>query len=250
MRKVWLAIILAGICLVGTPVHAVDSLAAWAASLDKPETQQLILGRIFSGEVGPLSAGIPDKQTGSYLFPKNNSWVRLAKEAVYVSSTSTGGPYLVVSCMLYNRLDQEPVSATSYIFYDPAQRPTAISGGYANYEQIQLANLPKLNRWFLVMVDTSGKGSSKQSSAFVLAFEGTDRPRTVWNSPMSAWTFQFGFTPLTAQEEELILRTTKHGEIHYSAYHWNGDRFDPDGFASESRLKALPESVWRYGSAL
>ena len=246
MKKTWIGILLAGLCWVSASAAA-DSLKEWSQNIDKPEVQQKILSRIFSAQVGSVSASVPSSQPGSPLFPMGGSWVRLGQDVVYVSSTSTGGPYLVVTCMLYNEKDQSPATAASYIFYDTAQRATAISGGYATHEQVQVATLPGLNRSFVILVSASGKGPAQQTSASVLAFEGTSRPRSVWNSPISARAFQFGFSLLSGKEENLVFRSTKDGETQYSAFSWSGSRFELNTFAFESRLKALPDSVWQYG---
>jgi hypothetical protein len=89
-------------------------------------------------------------------------------------------------------------------------------------------------------------------------------------SPLAARSFQFGFNDLGGPTEELVFRTLPAdthtdmipppvsngqasqtgGGMTYTAYRWNGDRFEPDSFAFESRLKNLSPDVWRFGTGL
>jgi hypothetical protein len=232
--------------LLASPVYAAETLAHWAETIEERDTQQKILSRIFSADIGPASDALLNKETGIYLFPKSGSWVRLGKD--YVLEKAGGQPYFVVSCMFYNRADRPPINAASYLFRNTTDRPAAISGGYASHERVQSVKLPKIDKTFLVLVDGLGETAPLQWSAFLLKVEGTDRPKSVWNSPISAREFQFGFDALGGATEALVFRATKGGNTQYSAYRWNGDRFEIDSFASEGRIKALPDDVWRFGA--
>src|ERR1041385_6834514 len=203
------------VALIAGPAAAEETLARWAENFDTPEVQQLILNKIFSGQVGPLNAAVLDKGSNRYLFPKNDSWVELGRDKVFFPASKTEKPTLVVSCMLYNRPERGPVTATSYLFQDPSQRPVAISGGYAAQERVDLVQLPKLGKTFLVLVDTSKNGSVPQCSAFVLSLDRSGHPRSVWNSPMSARSFQFGFDTLGSRTEALVFRSYKRQDTQY-----------------------------------
>ena len=182
--------------------------------------------------------------------------MRLSQDAVRDTSTAAGHtPFLVVSCMSYQSPEKEPMSAVSYVLHDTMRRPAALSGGYAAHERVQQVTLPKLKKSFLLIVSSSGKGSGKtgQWSAALYLIEPNgmgDRPKPAWTSPMSARTFQLSFDALDGKTERLLLRTDRsgRGEFEHAAYRWEGSRFEKDGFASDSRMKALPEDVWRYGA--
>jgi hypothetical protein len=256
-----------GVGLLSTTVFA-DSLADWAASYSKPETQQKILNRIFPDQVGTVSDAIQDKTEGTYLFPKGTSWVQLGKNTV------PGASYFIVTCMLYHRPVESPISAVSYVFRGTDQRPVAISAGYASRERVYQVTLPKLGKTFLLMMDSLGFDSSRRWSASLLEVgeRGPDNnPPLAWTSDSSYNDFQVGFSVLNGNAEELVLRTVTasasskcsedsmnacesdygaggFGESNYAAYAWDGERFRTDGFAPSDRLKALPESVWQYGT--
>jgi hypothetical protein len=250
LRLLW--VFLASLNLIGA-AQAAESLARWAADFEKPETQQKILDRIFPGQIGSVSSAQLDKNSQMYIFPKVSTWARLGKDVVFSSSASGARSLLAVSCMFYRSPESEPTSATSYLFSDPARRPVAISGGYATHERVQAVTLSKLGKSFLLVMASSGQGTEKQWSASlqILDAAGTSsRPQTVWLSPTSLRQFQLGFDDLGGAAEELLLRKApkQGGEVEYVAYRWNGSRFELDDFAFESRMKALPEDVWRYGA--
>jgi hypothetical protein len=250
MKRTALWLAFAVMSLANTRCFAESSLSQWAADFAKPEVQQKILNRIFSDQIGPVSAAVLDKTDGTYNFPNDNSWVRLGKDVVY-SSASASGPYLVVSCTLTHAPDQPPVNATSYLFHDMDQRPVAISAGYAARERLEKVTLPKLGKTFLLLLDSSNQGGARQGSASLLDLEGpgmTDHPRAVWSSPNAARSFKLGFDDLGGKVEDLVLQVDKGNEVGYSAYRWNGSRFEPDDFVFENRLEALPDSVWKYGT--
>src|SRR4029077_12255955 len=169
MRRICL-LCLAVVSLSAPSVFAAESLADWARTLSQPDTHRKILDRIFPDQLGPVSPAVQDKQNGTYFFTDNSSWVRLGREVVLGLTETTKTPYLIVTCMLYHARDEEPVSATSYLFRDTSQRPSALTGGYATHERLHLVKLPKLGKSFIVVEDSvaSPQGAMRQWSAFLL----------------------------------------------------------------------------------
>jgi hypothetical protein len=267
MRK--LTVCLLGISLIGSPVAA-ETLGDWAITFLKPETQRKVLDRIFPDQIGAVSDAVLDKQNGTYFFTKNSSFVRLGKDFVW---NPAGSPYLIVTCMLYRAMDQEPTVATSYIFRDTQQRPATLTAGYATHERVRLVKLPKLDKSFLLVEDSvaNPQGEMRQWTAFLLEVDSkglSDHPRNVWTSSPQFHSFQMGFTDLDGKTEDLVVRTVPSPQpkkydygydnsetqanatdnSQYAAYHWTGDHFEADTTVFDSRLKALPDSVWQYGT--
>jgi hypothetical protein len=222
------------------------SLAEWTDT-SQPAIQQKILNRIFPNAVGSVNDGVPDPVNGQYYFPKGGNWVRLGKDVVYNVKPM---PYLAVTCILYHKLAGEPINSTTYLFTSPTEKPEPISGGYSAQENVQSITLPKLNKTFLVLTMTSPDGvKATQWSASVIDVIQGGRIKTAWMSPNSIRNFQFGFAELGGRAEDLVVRSTsRSGETSFSAYRWNGQRFELDDMAFESGLKALSDDVWRFGA--
>jgi hypothetical protein len=228
-----------------------ETLADWVNNMNQPEVQQKVLSKIFSG-VGPVSAAKPDKNNPKlYIFPTNGSWARLAIDMVW---EPVGPPqYLVVSSVLYHDPAGDPINSASYLFRDTTRRPVSISGGYGSDERVEKIDLPRLKKSFLLLVNTSTKGAVRgQWSASLLQIEPSGSQRIVWQSPASARRFQLGFDTVGGDTEALVVRNVpKDGDSpQFSAYRWNGSRFELDSGVFERRLKALPDDVWRFGAGL
>jgi len=245
-RAIWLALVLS------VPLAAADDpLAYWEQHYNEPAVQQKILNRIFSGQIGPVSNAQRDKESGATIFPKNGGWVKLASKPVYLPRKSGAGPFFIATCMFYNQVERGPINATTYLVRNATDRPDAISGGYAAEEAAEAVELPKLGKTFVAIVGSFGKNNQLQWSGSVVSIQPSGKPDSVWITPMSARRFQFGFAQIGGKVEELVFRYKKSGEdLQYSAYRWNGSRFEPDGFASLSTIKALPSEVWKYGGDL
>jgi hypothetical protein len=275
MTKRFLGCVVMGVLVFGGAwARAEDTLAQWATGYAQPEIQIKILKLIFPDLDTSARSGTLEKTQGTYLFPQDDSWLQLGKVMLWNPPTAPQGKgYLIVTCLLRRRPDQDPLNATSYLLRDTEQSPVALSGGYSTDEQVHKIDLPKLKKSFLVLEDTfsPSRGARSTSGVFVLALIGdppvTPLP-TVWGSRPSDRYFQIGFTPLSENTpEELVLRTvpgpqkpnssgayggpdmsTDNGPPRYAAYRWNGDRFESDDFALEDQIKALPESVWQFGT--
>jgi hypothetical protein len=228
-------------------VHSADSLEQWT-DISQPKTQQVILDRIFPGQIGSLSTSVPDPLGGGAYFSKGGQWVRLEPKVIY--HTNKTSRYLVVTCTLYHKAGGEPVNTAAYLFRTTFDRPTPISAGYAAQEIVEQVELPQLRKSFVILVDFSPSADDRtEYSASVLDIPPSGRPKSVWLSPNGVWNFKFGFDALGGHEERLVLQTrARDGGLHYSAYRWNGRRFEPDSFVFENRLKALPDDVWKYGA--
>jgi hypothetical protein len=226
-----------------------ETLADWVLALDQPQVQKKILDLIFSN-VGSVSSAKRDTQVPEiYIFPTNGSWVRLAQGVAWDEKV----PYLVVTVQFSHAPERDPINSTSYLLRNTTRRPKAISAGYAMYERVQKVDLPLLKKSFLMLENASSRGPAKgQWSAALIQVDTSGDQRTVWQSPNSARRFQVGFDAVGGQTEALVFRHVPRygGDPEYSAYRWNSNRFEPDSFVFESRLKALPNSVWQFGAPL
>jgi hypothetical protein len=240
------------------PLFAADPLARWADNIEDAKIQREILNVIFPGQIDPGT--VRDQATGMTYFARAGGYVRLGRANAYFApkgGAATGA--LAVTCITTHAPDKLPISGTAYLFHDPKTRPTAISAGYSTHARVEKVDLQKLRKSFILLLEGSGKGSvaEGQWSAFLLDPGSGDRPRTVWKSPASARQFQLGFADLGGASELLVFRTlpggytgSQTGGEHYSAWRWSGDRFEPDSFTFDSKLKALPDDVWQFGTGL
>ncbi len=244
-------------CLfLSVAAHAADTLADWAAQIESPEVQRKILSLIFPSEVGAVPS--VKSPSGMRLFSKGGFWVRLGGDYVWSNPKTTGYvPFLAVSVLSYHNLDKPPMASSSYILYNTQNRPPPISAGYSAHERVQMVSLTGLGRVFLVLVGSSAGAYDEKgqwsAAIFPIGSSGfSERPKAVWLNPIAARNFQIGFHGLGAKQERLIMRTDRHnkGEWEYSAYRWDGNRFDQDSFASERQMRSLPEEVWQYGTGL
>jgi len=238
------------LCPMRSLLLADDSLADWSQTFSQPAVQQKILDRIFPGKIGSVSEAVKRPKDGMLLFPKGGFWVQLGDTVVY---STMPVPTLVVTSTFYQRADQDAINSTAYIFRTPVDRPVALSAGYAQRERVEKVTLPKLNKSFLVLSDSSAGPYEPQWSASLLEIGQagmSDHPKAVWVSPMAVRRFQFGFDALGGSAERIVVKITpRSGEDPaYKAYRWNGERFEEDIFASERLMKALPAEVWRYGA--
>lgn len=230
--------------------HVEATLADWARQFDEPETQRTILDRIFPGQIGPASSAQTAKDGRTLLFPKGGMWVSLGSSFAYESKPSS--PFMVISSIVFQRLDRKAMSTVSYLLRDDSSRPVALTGGYSANESATVISLSQLNRVFILIESSSpdgARGDQLSATLYDVPPSGSSRLKAVWTSPRSLWRFRFGFDALGGRSEALVLKSLsgQSGDDFY-VYRWDGDRFMRDEMTREGKIESLEESVWKYGS--
>ncbi len=253
-RKLLISSFCAVLFWVAPMQAAAPTLKDWAENFTALPTQFAILDKVFPGQIGPIAQAQPGKKDTPAFFPKGGMWVRLGNGfASDLSAENRPVSYLVVTCMVYQRLDRNPMSAVSYLLKDTFSRATPLTGGYSAQEHASTVYLPKLKRSFLLIQSASpdgARGNQTTASLYDMTSALNGRPRPLWTSPRSLWNFRFGFDDLGGTKEALVLKAVSNGaeDDDFYVYRWNGEKFSRDEMTSEGVIEGLSDDVWKYGS--